>query len=301
MRTSYRKVVVIDTENINDSCAESFDILTEEDLLILMVSETSFKLPIDKAVKLRDLKCELRTIKVRNGQPNAMDFCIVSEIGYLMAIFPGSKFYIISNDHGYRSVVYMWNNKGYFLKLFGSLECLKYPDIENLIVQGEHLEPVIEAQKEKMQAQLDAKELVDTDDETSEKLDIDLDLAFDFDDEDDNKDIRQDENSDIKIDNLDHESEFVAKTASELMSEKIRYAIVNQKLNELTDREYNIYKLRDVGIKFGHNKEKKVVTIILSNVNKNDIDSAFHNIVKKDADKYLKIIKANWDEFKHMV
>ena len=131
----YDRVVLIDTENIHGECVEHIKELNENDLLILMQSENSFKLALEDINTIRSWRCKVKVIKIKNGIQNAMDFCLVSELSYRFATMPKAKFYIISNDHGYRPVVSVWRARGIDVKLFGSAECIKYDEITNMIIQ----------------------------------------------------------------------------------------------------------------------------------------------------------------------
>lgn len=160
MLGKYDRVVLIDTENVHNECMEHLSELTENDLLILMQSENSFKILLEDIDIIRSWKCKIKVIKIKNGIQNAMDFCLVSEMAYRFAIMPNAKFYVISNDHGYRPVISVWRARGIDVKLFGSTECLKYDEISNCILQGELLNQVLKEHRKQLENKVTIKDIV---------------------------------------------------------------------------------------------------------------------------------------------
>lgn len=63
-------------------------------------------------------KIELETIKCSQGK-NALDFQLVSYLGFFIFSDPNSEYIIVSDDTGYDPVVKMWNNKGVKVRRIG--------------------------------------------------------------------------------------------------------------------------------------------------------------------------------------
>lgn len=143
MGRRYNRIIAVDTENIHkENSIKYVSILNEDDLLVLMQSEESFKISLDDINMIRSWKCNVEVVKVKNGTDNAMDFGLVAEIAYRFGTMPGSKFYIISNDSGFKPIITVWRSRGVDIRLYGSMECLMY-NINNYILQGEKLTQVL--------------------------------------------------------------------------------------------------------------------------------------------------------------
>lgn len=54
----------------------------------------------------------IKTLWCENGHKNAMDFCIASYVGKLLADHPGDECVICSNDAGYDAIVQFWTRMG---------------------------------------------------------------------------------------------------------------------------------------------------------------------------------------------
>lgn len=54
------------------------------------------------------------------GRPNALDFMLVSQLGFTLRQFGKKpKYYIVSNDKGFNAVVEYWQSRGYFINRLG--------------------------------------------------------------------------------------------------------------------------------------------------------------------------------------
>lgn len=171
MCKKYNRIVAIDTENMHhDNSIEFISILDENDLLILMQSEESFKMKIEDINIIRTWKCDIEVVKVKNGTENAMDFGLIAAIAYRFGTLMDSKFYIISNDNGFRPIITIWRARGIDIKLFGSLECLAYDNISNFVLQGDKLNQVLTDIRKTNQNENDIEDILEYKNFNSEKL-----------------------------------------------------------------------------------------------------------------------------------
>lgn len=334
MNGKYNKVVLIDTENVHTECLSHLSVLDENDLLILMQSENSFKIALEHIGIIRSWKCKIKVVKIKNGTPNAMDFCLVAELAYRFPLMPKSEFYIISNDHGYRPAVSIWHSRGFNVKLFGSPECLKYPKITNYILQGELLNKILCEQRKNEENKVTLKDIVPklvddsdfSDEDTLEEYDnnIEDDIIYADDEvyeeeytyeedeydkynECDNEEITETEEAeetDVTLpDNISQcidEINEVKKNRKQKMEEELSGLSLDE-LEEsmMSDREYNAKKLREYVSEFSTTRENKLVSIILSNKEFADAEVQLQDVFKKNSDKYLPNIESNWNIFRH--
>ena len=106
----------IDYENVTQNGLIGVDKLPKGSVICLFYSKRADKLPIDIVSAINVSKVKLLTFKVDVGQRNALDFQLVSLLGYIIAkhrqlkIFP--YYHIITKDTGFNSIINMWANLG---------------------------------------------------------------------------------------------------------------------------------------------------------------------------------------------
>lgn len=99
---------LIDYENVNIEGLQGVENLTAADEVIIFYSEHADKLTFDLHRRLNETKAQISYFKVGACKKNALDFQLVSYLGYLIAQHSGQAFYIISHDTGFQSVVRFW-------------------------------------------------------------------------------------------------------------------------------------------------------------------------------------------------
>ena len=134
----YDRIVLVDTENVGEMGLHHIPTLTKNDLAVILYSVHSCKISIGQAFKIRTWECEVEARSIQNGTANALDFVLVSNLGYYIGKEAAKSYIIISNDTGYTPVVNIWRSKGYDIRLYGSSECLKF-DIEEPILQNKEM------------------------------------------------------------------------------------------------------------------------------------------------------------------
>lgn len=144
----YNRVVFLDSENVCEKGLYCIKALEKDDIIIVFHSSRSFKLSLSNVNLLVNAKCEVATYEVNTNTQNAMDFCIVSELGYLIAYLDTKQFIIISNDKGYTPVVHNWRHRGYDVRLLGRSELILYSP-NSVIVQNEKADKLVESGQER--------------------------------------------------------------------------------------------------------------------------------------------------------
>ncbi len=105
-------VFLIDFENVSNSGFEGLDSLQSSDRLIIFYTEHSKSISMATHCKLEESGVQKQYIQVQNGGKNALDFQLVSYLGYLVATEPDEAFCIVSNDTGYQFVTDFWKERG---------------------------------------------------------------------------------------------------------------------------------------------------------------------------------------------
>lgn len=126
-----KKSYLIDSENINDIWVELLEVLGEKDDILVFYTDKSAHMGYDKIIRLMEQKKgTLQWIRCFEGQ-NALDFQLVTELGYRISQEPKKEYVIVSNDTGYDVVVRYWEQRGCKIRRMKGTEC------EGMLVQAE--------------------------------------------------------------------------------------------------------------------------------------------------------------------
>lgn len=98
----------VDYENVNTEGLQGIEALTASDEVVVFYSEHADRLTFDLHRRINESKAQVSYFKVSACKKNALDFQLVSYLGYLVAQNPGQRFCIISRDTGFQSVVRFW-------------------------------------------------------------------------------------------------------------------------------------------------------------------------------------------------
>ncbi len=101
-------IFLIDSENANETLYDKIGDLEPTDKVIIFYSGSSKRLSIKCHINIEKSSVEKEYISVLVGTPNALDFQLVSHLGYLIAIDANNKYAIISEDKGYDVVCKYW-------------------------------------------------------------------------------------------------------------------------------------------------------------------------------------------------
>lgn len=62
--------------------------------------------------KINSCKAHFNLTEVKTGKANALDFQLVSYLGYLIAMAPKGNYFIVSQDKGFKSAITFWKDRG---------------------------------------------------------------------------------------------------------------------------------------------------------------------------------------------
>lgn len=99
---------LIDYENVSASGLDGLETLTEQDTVYIFYTENADRLTFDAHRRLMESPAKVRYYKVETGTKNALDFQLVSYLGYLIRENNGCGYFIISKDSGFDSVLKFW-------------------------------------------------------------------------------------------------------------------------------------------------------------------------------------------------
>lgn len=104
-----RKVYLVDTENVAGEWRWLLSSMRTKDMLILFYTEHSRGILYDDLEMILKYPCAIKLERCVAGK-NALDFQLVSHLGYLIRTAPKSNYIIVSDDTGYDAVIKYWKN-----------------------------------------------------------------------------------------------------------------------------------------------------------------------------------------------
>lgn len=131
---------LIDSENIGTKWISYLDENIEElDKAFLFYTDASKSISCKELSVLFSFIRQLETIHCQNGTANALDFQLVSYLGYLIRMDTKSTYCILSKDKGYDAVVHFWKAKGiHIYRIEESVEKLKLFSIASVSLKSEN-------------------------------------------------------------------------------------------------------------------------------------------------------------------
>lgn len=115
-KNSVQKCFFIDYENVKESGLRGIAELDKHAAVIIFYSKRAYKIPLDIASVFSESKAKLVHIKVDVGTKNALDFQLVSFLGYVIArhreLGIESKYFMVTNDNGFDCVKHFWSQHG---------------------------------------------------------------------------------------------------------------------------------------------------------------------------------------------
>lgn len=107
-RTTY----LIDSENVNDAWVRLLPQLEHRDRIIIFYTENSPHFTVESARVITEYKDRDLTWKKCFAGRNALDFQLVSQMGYIISKYPQDSYAIMSNDTGFDAAVKYWIQEG---------------------------------------------------------------------------------------------------------------------------------------------------------------------------------------------
>ena len=106
----FMSVFLIDYENVSASGLDGLETRTQDDIVYIFYTENADRLTFSAHQRLLACSAQVRYFKADTGTKNALDFQLVTYLGYLIHSDRESRYYIISKDNGFDSVLSFWKS-----------------------------------------------------------------------------------------------------------------------------------------------------------------------------------------------
>lgn len=104
------KIYYVDSENVGDDWIDLMASTEADAKFYVFYTQRSPRITYDNAIKLLNSDRNFEFIHC-NGGNNALDFQLVTFLGYRLSIEPDSDIYIVSKDTGFDAVVSFWKSR----------------------------------------------------------------------------------------------------------------------------------------------------------------------------------------------
>lgn len=112
---------LVDFENVKSDGLNGIADLKVEDKVIIFYSINADKITFSLHKRMNESLAKINYMKVEVGHKNALDFQLVTYLGYLLAKDEKEEYVIVSNDNGYNNVITFWKKKNYKVMLVADL------------------------------------------------------------------------------------------------------------------------------------------------------------------------------------
>ncbi len=120
------KVYLVDSENIGASWSQLLQTMSQEDKMFVFYTDKSPYISYDNLLQVIAYHSVPVFVKCYEGK-NALDFQLVSELGFKLCQDPEAEFIIISDDYGYDAAVKYWKERSYNVHRIGKKYCKPVP------------------------------------------------------------------------------------------------------------------------------------------------------------------------------
>ena len=105
-------IYLIDFENVHSDGLKGIEQLAENDVCYVFYSEHAGVLTFNIHKKIIDSKAKIYYVEAQVGMKNALDFQLVSYLGYMIREDQEAYYCVISNDRAFALVADFWKKKG---------------------------------------------------------------------------------------------------------------------------------------------------------------------------------------------
>ena len=105
-------IYLIDFENVHSDGLKGIEQLADNDVCYVFYSEHAGVLTFNIHKKIIDSKAKIYYVEAQVGMKNALDFQLVSYLGYMIREDQEAYYCVISNDRAFALVADFWKKKG---------------------------------------------------------------------------------------------------------------------------------------------------------------------------------------------
>lgn len=109
------KYFYVDSENVGDLWIDFLHKSDDDSHFLIFYTKRTPHMSYPNVVQLLDNKKPVEFILCSEGN-NALDFQLVSYLGYQLCMKPDDRFFIVSRDTGFDAVIRFWNDRNYPVK-----------------------------------------------------------------------------------------------------------------------------------------------------------------------------------------
>jgi len=132
-------IFLIDYENVSASGLDGLETRSSNDAIYIFYTENADRLTFDAHQRLLESAAKIYYVKVETGTKNALDFQLVTYLGYLIRENPAYSYYIISKDNGFDSVLHFWKKQNISLLRLPNLDventCQAHDDLQKKLLE----------------------------------------------------------------------------------------------------------------------------------------------------------------------
>ncbi|MBO7690972.1 MAG: hypothetical protein J6T14_09115 [Clostridia bacterium] len=129
---------LIDYENVKLAGLKGIENLQKEDVVFLFYSENANTLTFSMHRKINACKAQFNLTEVKTGKANALDFQLVTYLGYLIAMAPKNNYFVVSQDKGFKSACQFWQDRGLKVSLVSDLAGRDESKVEDQLSRDVH-------------------------------------------------------------------------------------------------------------------------------------------------------------------
>ncbi len=115
---------MVDSENVGDVWVPLLAAAKAEEEVVVFYTQRSPHMNYENVRKLKETDREAVFIKCFEGN-NALDFQLVTDLGYRLCAEPDCEYVIVSNDTGFDAAVRYWNEKAMPVRRLSGKECFR--------------------------------------------------------------------------------------------------------------------------------------------------------------------------------
>ncbi len=105
-------IYLIDFENVHSDGLKGIEQLAEKDVCYVFYSEHAGVLTFNIHKKIIESRAKIYYVEAQVGMKNALDFQLVSYLGYMIRENQEASYCVISNDRAFALVADFWKKKG---------------------------------------------------------------------------------------------------------------------------------------------------------------------------------------------
>lgn len=131
-------VFLVDFENVRSDDLSCVNQLSSGDRVILFYSEKADKISIGLHRRILESKAVFEYRKAEVGLKDALDFQLVTYLGFLVAANAKETYVVVSNDKGFDSAASFWRRQGYDVR---TAPCVTVPRRQEPVIPQQTTEP----------------------------------------------------------------------------------------------------------------------------------------------------------------